>query len=168
MDFQHYNYSGQPQKGTWSPTLSNSIPASRRPETDLLVCCARTRLDPETTQRIHSLSQKGIDWEYLLGLASRHRVMPLLCRSLEKACAQVIPEKILERLRAYITYNTSCITNFNHIVNPVYSFTNYYQSRNPVRNDFLKAKSYEVGKSLIEADMLDTAARLMEQAKTTM
>ncbi len=31
---------------------------------------------------------------------------------------------------------------------------------------FLKAKSYEVGKSLIEADMLDTAARLMEQAKT--
>jgi hypothetical protein len=83
-----------------------SIPTNRRRETDLLVCCARTHLDPETTERIHSLSQKGIDWEYLLGLASRHRVMPLLCRSLEKACAQVIPGMILEQLRTYFTFNT--------------------------------------------------------------
>jgi hypothetical protein len=106
LDFRHYNYSRQPQKGTGCPTLSNSIPANRRRETELLVCCARTRLDPETTQRIHSLSQKGIDWEYLLRLASGHRVMPLLCRSLEKAGVQVIPGKILEQLRAYVTHNT--------------------------------------------------------------
>ncbi len=64
-----------------------SIPASRRRETELLVCCARTRLDPETTERIHSLTKNGIDWEYLVGAAARHRVMPLLCRSLEKTCA---------------------------------------------------------------------------------
>ena len=83
-----------------------SIPADRRRETELLVCCSRTRLDPETTERIHSLSQKGIDWEYLLGLASRHRVMPLLCRSLEMTCAQVTPE-MLEQLCGYITFNTT-------------------------------------------------------------
>ena len=106
MDFRHYSYSRQPQKRTGCPTLSNSIPANRRLETELLVCCARARLDPETTERIHSLSQKGIDWEYLLRLASGHRLMPLLCRSLEKSCPQVIPGKILEQLRAYITHNT--------------------------------------------------------------
>jgi len=83
-----------------------STPANRRLETELLVCCARARLDPETTQRIHSLSQNGIDWEYLLGLASGHRVLPLLCRSLEKAGAPAVPGKILERLRTYFTFNT--------------------------------------------------------------
>jgi len=83
-----------------------SIPADRRLEIELLVCCARTRLDPETTQRIHSLSQKEIDWEHLLGLASGHRVLPLICRSLEKTHPQKIPENILKHCQAYITFNT--------------------------------------------------------------
>jgi len=87
-------------------SLFQSIPASRRRETELLVCCARTRLDSETTERIHSLTKNGIDWEYLLAAAARHRVMPLLCRSLEKTCAQAVPEKIMDRLHAYFKFNT--------------------------------------------------------------
>ena len=83
-----------------------SIPTSRRRETELLVCCARTHLDPEITKQIHSLSQRGIDWEYLVQAAARHRVMPLLCRSLEKTCAQAVPEKIMDRLHVDFRFNT--------------------------------------------------------------
>lgn len=106
LDFRHCNYSRQPEKGIWRNTLAESVPASRRRETELLICCARTRLDSKVTERIHSLTKNGIDWEYLLGAASRHRVMPLLCRSLEKTCAQAVPEKIMDRLHADFRFNT--------------------------------------------------------------
>jgi len=106
LDFRHENYSHQPEKGVWCNTLLKSIPASRRREIELLICCARTRLDPKVIERIHSLAKNGIDWEYLMQAAARHRLMPLLCRSLEKTCAQAVPGEIMDRLQADFRFNT--------------------------------------------------------------
>jgi hypothetical protein len=39
-------------------------------------------------------------------VAAKHRVMPLLCRSLEKTSAKAVPEKILDRLHADFKLNT--------------------------------------------------------------
>ena len=81
------------------------IPAIRRSEVDLLLCCARTRLGSETTERIHSLVQKGIDWEYLFQTAFRHRVVPLLYQSLKKICPQALSDDIIEEFRRHSLEN---------------------------------------------------------------
>ena len=82
------------------------MPAGRSPETELLICGARARLDPETAGHIRRLSQKAIDWPFLLESAHRHRVMPLLCRNLRELGIQTVPDKILEQVHAYLKRNT--------------------------------------------------------------
>lgn len=71
-----------------------------RPEVELLLCCARLRPDDEITARIRSLVQSKPDWDALLRLAERHRVVPLLFRQLQAACpATAVPPAILARLQ---------------------------------------------------------------------
>ncbi len=78
-----------------------------RPEIDLLLCCARTHITPEIAQRIHSLVQKNIDWEYLLQTSLKQRVMPLLYRSLKNTCPKQVPEETLKQLRSYYLTNAT-------------------------------------------------------------
>jgi Uncharacterised nucleotidyltransferase len=74
--------------------------ASLRPEMDLLLSCARTRLTPEIAARIRAAVQKGIDWLALIQLAMRHDVMPLLHRNLQQVCPDALPDYISGPLRA--------------------------------------------------------------------
>ncbi|MBC1224356.1 nucleotidyltransferase family protein [Nostoc sp. UCD121] len=74
------------------------------PEIDLLVCCVRTCIDSKTAERIKTLLQQEIDWTYLIHLASRHGVMPLLYQSLN-TCPEVVPKTILGQLRSYFHAN---------------------------------------------------------------
>ncbi len=75
------------------------------PEIDLLLCCARTRITPDTTEHIHSLVQQDIDWEYLLKTSLHHKVMPLLYQSLKKTCPEEVPEEVLTQLQSYYLSN---------------------------------------------------------------
>ena len=72
---------------------------SKRAEIDLLLSCVRIRLEPDTSGRIRSLVQKEIDWDCLVQAAIRHRVMPLLYRSLKNTCPEAVPNAYLEQLR---------------------------------------------------------------------
>lgn len=65
----------------------------------LLLNCARTRLDKTTAARIRELACGEIDWPGLRALADRHRVMPLLYRSLYTTCPELVPEDVLGDLR---------------------------------------------------------------------
>lgn len=69
------------------------------PEIELLLKSARTRLDGATAAQIRELAAGEIDWPGLRGLAHRHRVMPLLYRSLYKTCPELVPEDALAELR---------------------------------------------------------------------
>jgi len=74
----------------------------RRPsdaEGELLLCCARTNLDDDTTNRILTLIREELDWDYLLEAASLHGIMPLLHRHLAALAEEAIPPAILARLR---------------------------------------------------------------------
>lgn len=82
-----------------------SLLPQNNPEIELLLCCARTNLDPEIAEHIHSLVQQDIDWEYLLKTSLDHRVMPLLYRSLKKTCPEEVPEEILTQLQSYYFAN---------------------------------------------------------------
>jgi hypothetical protein len=72
--------------------------AGARPEIDLLLCCARTRIDPANAERIRGLLREDVDWAYLLRTAHRHGVMPLLWRSLHATCPEAVPQAVLAQL----------------------------------------------------------------------
>ncbi|BAZ34105.1 hypothetical protein NIES4074_66190 [Cylindrospermum sp. NIES-4074] len=82
------------------------VPATVNPqEIELLLCCARTRIDPETAERIRTLLQQDIHWTYLIQTATRHGVMPLLYRSLNATCPEAVPKSILSQLRHFFQSN---------------------------------------------------------------
>lgn len=59
-------------------------------EFQLLLHCARSQ---PNAGFIRGAVTEGIDWRTLLELARRHRVQPLLIRSLKSACWDVVPRK---------------------------------------------------------------------------
>lgn len=71
-----------------------------RPEHQLLVSCARTRIDGRRTERIRSLLQGEISWPYLIEAAEAHRITPLLYRALRASSPEAVPEPVLERLQS--------------------------------------------------------------------
>jgi hypothetical protein len=70
-----------------------------RPEIELLLCCSRTCIDSQRTQRLKTLVQEEIDWTYLTQMALRQGVMPLLYFNLNTTCLDTVPQTVLEQLR---------------------------------------------------------------------
>jgi Uncharacterised nucleotidyltransferase len=81
------------------------IPAATRPEIELMLCCARTRIDSATAIRIKTLLQQDIDWVYLIQTAGSQGVMPLLYWSLNNIGAEAVPKTIWTQLRNYFHTN---------------------------------------------------------------
>jgi hypothetical protein len=75
------------------------------PEEQLLLCCARTQMDASHAEQIATLLQDGIDWSYLLQVAFRHNVAPLLFRSLEAVAPAAVPEAVRAELKEQIQVN---------------------------------------------------------------
>lgn len=72
------------------------------PERQLLLCCARTRFDTATRQRIEALLGGGLDWDRFLRMAQAHQVMPLVGSALSVDYAANCPPAVIERLRAAV------------------------------------------------------------------
>ena len=73
--------------------------AVTRAEVELLLCCVRTRTNPEMSRRIREAAQKEIDWFQLIRLALRHGTLPLLYWNLNRICPNIVPRGVLEPLR---------------------------------------------------------------------
>src|SRR3989475_835141 len=69
-----------PSSRRWRSSLKRT--AATRPEAELLRCCARTRLDDGTAERIATLLRSSLDWEWLLRSAHPPGLLPLLYRHL--------------------------------------------------------------------------------------
>jgi len=67
-----------------------------RDEDQLLLYCARTRIDPEMACRIMTLLREEIDWTYLIETAHSHGLLPLLYRSLNRVSPEVVPRALKE------------------------------------------------------------------------
>ena len=70
-----------------------------RPEVEVLLSCARTRMDSDSAQRLTHALRKQIDWGFLLGESVRHGIAPLLFRNLSRTSGGAIPEATLTQLR---------------------------------------------------------------------
>ena len=89
------------------PIINLNTPAAvMRTEAELLLCCARTRIDSEKAMRIRVLLQRDIDWEYLFRTASEHGITPLLYRHLNATLPGAVPNETLNQLRDYFHDNS--------------------------------------------------------------
>ncbi len=75
-------------------------------ENDLLLCCARTTIDPETAEKINTLIRNNIDWTYLLEKAQEHGVMPLLYKNMSSFFSKAVPEDVFHHLHNLFKKNT--------------------------------------------------------------
>ena len=81
-------------------SCSGALKTSARPEVELLLLCARTRMPSETAARIEVLLQQDLDWDCLLEMAQEHGMTSLLYWNLNATCPEAVPEASLERLRS--------------------------------------------------------------------
>ena len=79
--------------------ISEISGVKHRPEHELLVACARNSASLKNTERIRELLKEKIDWSYVIQCAQRHRILPLLYRSLSGMAPEGVPEIILNNLR---------------------------------------------------------------------
>jgi len=77
-----------------------------RSEDQVLLCIARRRLDPEPAERLRELLQKTLDWDYLLAMAERHCLIPLLHFHLTAPAASPISPDVMSRLQDASYENT--------------------------------------------------------------
>ena len=84
-----------------------NYPNLYRPETQLLLCCSRTCIDAATAEKIQKLSEQELDWNYLIRIAARNEIIPLLYQSLKLTCPKAVPENILNQLQKCYQNNAS-------------------------------------------------------------
>src|SRR3954447_20354890 len=69
-------------------------------ESDIVVACARIRVDDDCARQIRSLVlTPGLNWSRVTELARLHCVSPLLYRNLKAICSTDVPAAHLEKLR---------------------------------------------------------------------
>jgi hypothetical protein len=75
------------------------------PEIELILCCARTELDDCLTSNIKVLLEQKLDWHYLLNIAAKQGVLPLVYFNLNHTFSQQVPVEILDQLHQYFQTN---------------------------------------------------------------
>jgi hypothetical protein len=82
------------------PVVSDELPS--RVENELVLLCARTKVDAETGARIKAItsSPDEVDWDYVYQVARRHSVLPLIYSQLSTTAAANVPPGQLARLKA--------------------------------------------------------------------
>jgi hypothetical protein len=77
--------------------MTGSKPKSLSPETQLVARFARARLSSLDRQRVSGLLQDGVDWEDVVALARRHRLLPLVASHL-RGYRELVPPSVQEDL----------------------------------------------------------------------
>ncbi|MBE9198379.1 MULTISPECIES: nucleotidyltransferase family protein [unclassified Nodularia (in: cyanobacteria)] len=91
----------QPQKNNPNSQIFH------RPEIQLLLYCSRTCINAVTAEKIQKLSEQELDWNYLLRIAARNEIIPLLYQSLKLICPKAVPKNILHQLQQCFQANAS-------------------------------------------------------------
>jgi len=81
--------------------MLHATPQSRGDvEIELLLRCASVPVVETQDRRIRELLHDRIDWDYLLQMATRHGLRPILYRRLKATYPELVPQSHLENLRA--------------------------------------------------------------------
>lgn len=74
-------------------------------EDELLLSCARSKLEKEDEARISSLLDNNLDWDYLLNKTARNRLRPLLYLNLNQVAPERVPGDVLQGLKEFFKNN---------------------------------------------------------------
>lgn len=90
---------------TPSPVATTIPVKTNSPENQLLLCLARTKINPSTAKKIANLLQQDINWAELIDKANQHKVIPLVYQSLRNTCPNAVPKNILDDLEIFFGQN---------------------------------------------------------------
>lgn len=71
------------------------------PEIELLLLCARPRLDADAVARLRDLQQQTLDWPLILRLALDYRTLPLLATHLRRHVGTLLSDDVRAALQTY-------------------------------------------------------------------
>ncbi len=86
---------------------SGPLPAANRPEDEVILCCARKRLDARGAERLRALLGKELNWVYLVATAIRHGLAALLYCHLNAIGPESIPEEWIAFLKDFFHKNAA-------------------------------------------------------------
>jgi len=90
---------------------------SMNPEFDLVLACLRWPQEAADGDRIRSLAQQRIRWQYLLEIVQHHKVVPLFFRNLQSFAGGCVPDEAAAALRVEALANAdSCLRRSRHLV----------------------------------------------------
>lgn len=78
-----------------------------RPETQILLCCARAQLESKDRDKLRACLQNPIDWDRLYTRANQQGVMPLLFWHLSQTAPDAVPAHVMEELRREFETNVA-------------------------------------------------------------
>jgi hypothetical protein len=149
----------------FSSSFMHSFIETLAPETRLLVCCARVRVNPETASDIRALVLGDLDWDALLGCAARHAVAPLLDRQLLTVAADLIPANQISRMNEANRVNTlRCLQLTAALVEILRLFQAEGIAALPYKGPILAAQAYG-DLSMRQFDDIDIVVPQREMAK---
>ncbi|HZG54598.1 MAG TPA: nucleotidyltransferase family protein [Pyrinomonadaceae bacterium] len=70
-----------------------------RPEIELFLCCARTRLEERHAARLRELLDGALDWDFIQSFGRSHGLLPLLYSHLHACAPEKVPPAVYEKLR---------------------------------------------------------------------
>ena len=144
-----------------------------RSEAELLLSCVRPQLDSAIFEQIQTVLQRSLDWNYLLQMVEKHRVLPLFYRNLHTSCAASVPPHILRELRSRFYENA--VRNLL-LTNELLHILQLFQAQQirviPYKGTILAASAYgkvslrqvwDLDILVAEADVARSRALLLEQ-----
>lgn len=112
-------------------------------EDEILLCCARANLNLETKDRLLSLIENEVDWDYLIKKASKNRLLPLLYFQINSICPQKVPKGVLNNLKD--NFNENLHKNLL-LANELITILNLFQSKGisvvPYKGPLLAVSAY--------------------------
>jgi hypothetical protein len=88
-----------------STTLLADATAQVSPEVQVLLCCAQTCYSPASPAQLPRLLQSDLDWDSLIHLALRHRVLPLLYRGVQTIGVDLLSSPVWAELQHHFHAN---------------------------------------------------------------
>jgi hypothetical protein len=94
--------------------MSKKLNRDIQQEAQLVLRCAHTRLDADSTRHMRDLVTKDMDWDFIRAIAVRHQIAPLVYHNLDKLASvypDCVPIQITQDLKQFVE---SCTTHNKH------------------------------------------------------
>lgn len=126
--------------GSPAPSRLSGAPS---PEMEVLLCCARSRMDEPARERLGTLLERDLDWQHLMRTSELHGVTPLLYSSLFSAADERVPPSVLAKLK-FLSVDTIARNTYltDALLEVLSLFSDHDIAAVPIKGPVLAATAY--------------------------